>query len=191
MKILFALPLLLLLTACTHYSVSNVSLLHNEPVAQPAQTQPFLLNIDADKDCYSSRVGQSIRTTCSNKGRIQKIVAAFKEQGLAARPPQENQPAPTISVKVDSINSFVEYTTGFFNIITLGLSPLYHYDDYIVTYKDAENGVEITDSVRVSSYSGWFSLFMSNPEDLGRGEIKLRAEKNLIRSVVSEIKTAE
>jgi hypothetical protein len=149
--------------------------------------QDFPLNIEASMSCYKQRVGNAIKTTCSNKGRINSVVKQFKERGLNAVATYDKSDA-RINVEKDSINGFLEKTTGFFNIITLGLSPLYHYDDYTVTFTDPKNNIDITKTVRISSSTSWFSLFLSDPENTDNGDWKHRAEQNLIRSVLDEAK---
>jgi hypothetical protein len=135
--------------------------------------------------CYKRRVGQNIKTSCSNKGRLNSIVKHFKQRGFQVVP-DSGETTASISVTKDSINGFVERVTGFFNIITLGLSPLYHYDDYTVTFKDPKAKIDISQTVRVSSKTSWFSLFFSNPKDLEKAELNRRAEENLIRLVLDE-----
>jgi hypothetical protein len=72
MKI-FTLPLLLLiLSACTHRSISNPELLKqpNTPQVKYAKKdlKVFPLNVDAAQSCYTSSAGvNATRTTCSNK----------------------------------------------------------------------------------------------------------------------------
>lgn len=186
LKKISILAMALIISGCTHYSISNQSLLTKpQAVETPKTLQAFPLNIEASMSCYETRIGHTIKKKCSNKGRLKEVVKLFKERGYQATP-TEDKSAPTISVKKESINGFVENLTGFFNIITLGLAPLYHYDDYIVTYNDPKNNVTVSQEVRVSSRSWWVSLFMSNPEGLEGNEIKSRAEENLIRSVLSE-----
>ncbi len=190
MKALALTLAVLFLTGCTHHSISDVSLLENPnpEIKQNTKLKDFPMHLDAERECYETREANAIRTTCSNKGRIIRTVELFKEKGLNPIPAQENTDAPKMTVKVESISTFLESTTGVINILTLGLSPLYHYDDYVVTYTDKANDIHIEETVRVSSYNSWFSLFMDNPKGLGEGDIKGRAEKNLVRSVIEEAK---
>lgn len=197
MKITFLLLLAFLTTGCTHYTISNQQLLdqpfsvESKAVNQSKNTlQTYPLNVEASMNCYSRRVGQVIKTNCSNKSRLKNIVKHFQQKGKQIVPGDENTPA-YFSVKKESINGFVERVTGFFNVITLGLSPLYHYDDYRVTYKDPEANIDISKTVRISSTTSWFSLFFDNPEGLDKGQINYRAEQNLIRSVLDEALLAE
>lgn len=189
MKFVFISFFVVLLSACTHYSISDAGLLKNSSAPgslKPEELKAFPLAIDADMSCYSNRAGRSIVTKCSNEARLNKIVKLFEERGLSAVPVVDDESAPQISVELESINGFVERVTGLFNILTLGLSPLYHYDDYIVTFKDPNNLVKITKEVRISSHSSWFSLLFTNPDGLQEGTIKYRAENNLIRSVLDD-----
>lgn len=190
MKVFAIVLSILFLSGCTHHSISDVSLLENPntEMQKRTQLQDFPMHLDAERECYKTREVNAIRTTCSNKGRIIRTVELFKEKGLNPIPAQENADAPKMTVKVESISTFLESTTGVINILTLGLSPLYHYDDYVVIYTDKANDVHIEETVRVSSYSSWFSLFMDNPKGLAEGDIKGRAEKNLVRSVIDKAK---
>jgi hypothetical protein len=138
-------------------------------------------------NCYKQRVVNGITTICSNKGRINSVVKQFKECELNAVA-TDNESDARINVEKDSINSFLEKTTGFFNLITLGLSPLYHYDGYKVTFTDPKNNIEITQTVRISSSIYWFSLFLSDPENTDNGDWKHRAEQNLICLILDEAK---
>lgn len=195
----FALPLLLLtLCGCTHRSISNPELLQqpNTPVVKYSKKdlKVFLLNVEADQDCYSSNAGaNTIRTTCSNKARLNTISSVFNERGLqAVKAKKENElSAPKLSVKVEEINSFLERITGFANIITLGLLPLYHYDDHIVTYKDPKTNVDITQEVTITSTTTWFSLFRTMPKELEDGRAKYTVEENLIRKVLDKAKVGK
>jgi hypothetical protein len=198
MKI-FTLPLLLLiLSACTHRSISNPELLKqpNTPQVKYAKEdlQAFPLSIDASQNCYTTRAaGNMMKTSCSNKGRIGTVVNLFKERGLKAIPAEKGKEttSPFISVQIETISSGLEKTTGFFNIISLGLLPMYHYDDYIVTYKDPNTNVDITEEVTITSTTSWFSLFRTMPEELEGGRAKYKVEKNLIRKVLDDAKVGK
>lgn len=190
MKNITILVFALFTSGCTTYSISNQSLL--EPSIATKNTsskvlKDFPLNIEASMSCYDRRVGNVIKTTCSNKSRINSVIKQFKERGINIVATDDSSDA-SISIEKDSLNSFLEGTTGFFNIITLGLTPLYHYDDYTVTFIDPKNNIDITKTVRISSSTSWFSLFLSNPENTENGGWKHRAEQNLIRSVLDEAK---
>lgn len=191
MKILTTTTIFLLLvitTGCTTYSITNPELL--EPIPQQknsasADLKVLPLQIDATMSCYSQRVIGGIRETCSNKNRINSVVKHFKERGVAVVP-AKNEDDAHISIEKDSLNGFLEGITGFANIITLGLVPLHHHDDYTVTYTDPKNNINITKTVRISSNQSWFSLFYSDLENTNNGDWKYRAEQNLIRSVLDE-----
>lgn len=205
--------LALLTSACTNYTISNVDVLDTVAVRSQTQTiltkdkvakpeagkqidsssqkkklQKFPLNIEASMTCHNTRISaDTFRKNCSNRPRVSKIIKLLKERGLLPMP-SESTTTPDISLTVEPINGFVERVTGFFNIITLGLSPLYHYDDYIVSYVDATKNINISKSVRISSKSSWFSLFFDNPENLTESELKQRTEENLIRMVLNDAK---
>ena len=191
MKILTTTTIFLLLaitTGCTTYSITNPELLEPIPPqknAASAELKVLPLHIDATMSCYSQRVVGGIRETCSNKNRINSVVKHFKERGVAVVP-AENEDDAHISIEKDSLNGFLEGITGFANIITLGLVPLHHHDDYTVTYTDPKNNINITKTVRISSNQSWFSLLYSDLENTNNGDWKHRAEQNLIRSVLDE-----
>jgi hypothetical protein len=194
MKVLIAVISFILVTGCTHLSVSNTELLapiENKGKISTDDLVVYPLEVEASMDCYTKRVNsQTSRKTCSNKYRINNIVESFNENGLKPIPAEKDQGSAKISVIIEPISGFFEKFTGVFNIITLGLVPLYHYDDYIVTFEDPKNGVFIEKQARVSSYHSWFSLFMSNPEGLKEQDIKSRTESNLLDSVVKEVSVA-
>jgi hypothetical protein len=198
MKI-FTLPLLLLiLSACTHRSISNPELLKqpNTPQVKYAKKdlKVFPLNVDAAQSCYTSSAGvNATRTTCSNKGRLNTITNVFKERGLQAVQAQKGSElsAPNLSVQTDEINWLLERITGLGNIITLGLLPMYHYEDFVVSYKDPTTNVDITEEVTITSTTSWFSLFRTMPEELEGGRAKYKVEKNLIRKVLDDAKVGK
>jgi len=181
------------LYGCSHVSVTKEELLNSYQYANqsnPDSLEKISMSIDATMDCYKRRTGLgTIEKSCSNKNRIVKTAKIFEANGMLpvfVKTPKDG--VATLSIKKEPINGFFERLTGFFNIITLGLSPLYHYDDYVVVYEDPKKNILIKKEARVSSYTSWFSLFMSNPQDLSSSEIKSRTELNLIDSVAREIK---
>ena len=191
MKILTTATTFLLLaitSGCTTYSITNPSLLEPTPQHKSvahAEPKTLPLHIDATMSCYSQRVVGGIKETCSNKGRINAVIKHFKERGVTVVPASDENDAH-ITIEKDSLNGFLEGITGFANIITLGLIPLHHHDDYTVTYTDPKNDIHVTKTVRISSNQSWFSLLYSDLENTNNGDWKHRAEQNLIRSVLDE-----
>lgn len=189
-----ALGVLIALSGCTHISVSDIELLKetNTPKTKNnnKDLKVFPLNIEASQSCYSTNSGNITTTKCSNKSRIGSIVTEFKQRGLKAIPPQkqDKNSAPLMSVKTDEINWLLERTTGLFNILTLGFSPLYHYDDYIVTYTDPTTNTVVTKEATVYSTTSWFSLLRTSPKEIEDGSVKYRIEKALINNVLDEAK---
>ena len=188
MKILPVLLLLAITTGCTTYSITNPALL--EPIPQlkvAVNTEPKVipLHIKATMSCYSQRIPGGVKETCSNKNRIESVVKHFKERGVAVVE-ANNEDDARITIEKDSLNGFLEGITGFANIITLGLIPLHHHDDYTVTFIDPKNDIHISKTVRISSNQSWFSLLYSDLENTENGDWKHRAEQNLIRSVLDE-----
>jgi len=191
-KILSTLILSVFLYGCSHVSVTNEELLDPYKYNVKSNTKSLIeipMGVDATMDCYERRIGPgAIRKSCSNKSRLEKTAKIFQANGISpifVKTPKDGE--ATLSVTKEPINGFLEKLTGFFNIITLGLSPMYHYDDYVVVYEDPKNNILIKKEARVSSYTSWFSLFMSNPKDLSSSEIKSRTELNLIDSVAREV----
>lgn len=195
----FTLPLLLLiLSGCTHLSISNPELLKqpNTPAVKYSKKdlKIFPLTVDADQDCYTSSAGvNKTKTTCSNRTRLNTISSVFNERGLQAvtAPKGKEQSLPKLSVQTDEMNWLLERMTGLGNIITLGLLPMYHYDDYIVTYKDPNTNVDITEEVTITSTTSWFSLFRTMPKELEDGRVKYKVEENLIRKVLDDAKVGK
>lgn len=185
----FILALAITVTSgCATIGISDESLLSKAHIQSPSGVrQKFPLNIEADMDCGSYRSGNYVKTSCTNKPRLDKVVKLFGERNLKILP-SKAAATPKISVKKEKMNGFLEGTTGFFNIVTLGLLPLYSYTDYIVSYEDPQRGINLTKEFTVSSYSSWFSLLMSNAGELSESEIKTRAEENLIRRVLDDAK---
>lgn len=188
MKYLTILAVVLITSGCTTYSITNKDLLL-QPVHKlnPSQEplKVFPVNVEATMSCYDSRIGNAIKTSCSNARRIKEVTKQFNERGLQPVKPL-NESSPTLIVNKDSLNGFLEGVTGFFNIISFGFIPLHHYDDYTVTYTDEANGIDITKTARISSSTSWFSLIYSDLEN-SDGNWQLRAENNLIRSVLNEV----
>lgn len=124
--------------------------------------QDFPINVDAGMQCYSgtgvpTMGGVMVNTSCSNKGRLIRIENTFKESGLRLVPAGDPA-APTVVVKTEKINGFLEQTTGFFNLFTLGLLPIYSYTDYVVSYKSEKDHINFSKTVRVSSTTTWFFI---------------------------------
>ena len=197
MKILTLTLSLIVLSGCTHITVSDMDLLketNNQSTKYSKNDlQIFPLNIEASLSCYDSRIGNTIKTSCSNRNRINSVVDKFKERGLQAVPGDKSQVSstPHISVIKDEMNGFLEGVTSFFNIITFGLSPLYHYEDYIVTYTDPNTDLVVSKEATVSSTTSWFSLMRSTPKEIEEGNVKYKIEEALIRKVLEEAKLGE
>lgn len=195
-KLISTFILSIFLFGCSHISVTNEELLspyEYTAKSSPKNTVKVPMSIEATMECYERRTGPNlVKKSCSNKSRLEKTVKIFQKNGISPVlvKSSENGEAK-LSVKKEPISGFFEKMTGFFNIITLGLSPMYHYDDYVVVYEDPKNNILIKKEARVRSYTSWFSLFMSNPQDLKVGEIRSRTELNLIDAVAREIKNRQ
>lgn len=193
MKVAILLLSIGVFSGCTHIGISDHSLLSAEKNSgTESELQDFPINLNAEMQCYSSTGaptmgGVKINTKCSNKGRVLVIEKAFKDNGLRIIPATDLK-APSLVVETKKINGFVEKTTGFFNLMTFGVLPMYSYTDYKISFKSEKDGVDISKSVRISSTTSWFSLLLSNPENLSEGEIERRAEENLLQAVLSEAK---
>ena len=189
MKILSILLLVILASGCTTYSISNQSLLDPAPTpvkvsSEPLKTLP--LHVEASRHCYeSSRSGRIVRTTCSNKKRINSIISHFKERGFSVVP-AKNESDVSIIIKEEGVGNFVTFSTSFLNIITLGLVPAYDHDDYTVSFLDPSNNLDVTKTFRISKGKSWFHLFMFNPDNTEDRDWQNRAEQNLIRSVLDD-----
>lgn len=181
------------LSGCTHISVSDHRVLSAEKTSESINgLQDFPLNINAEMQCHTSTGaptmgGVTKNTNCSNKGRVIVIDKIFRDNGLKIIPSSDSS-APTITVRTKKINGFLEQTTGFFNLMTLGILPMYSYTDYMVSYTSDKDSIAVSKKVRISSTNSWFSLMLSNPENLSEKEIERRAEANLIRAVLDEAK---
>lgn len=193
MKVVILLLSICVFSGCTHTAVSDRSLL-SEAKKSEAETElrDFPINLNAEMQCHSSTGaptmgGVTRNTKCSNKGRIFEIDRVFKDNGLRIIP-ATGPKAPLLVVETKKISGFVEKTTGFFNLMTFGVLPMYSYTDYKISFKSEKDGVDISKSVRISSTTSWFSLLLSNPGNLSEGEIERRAEENLLRAVLSEAK---
>lgn len=183
--------LLLCLSGCTHIGISDTSLLSTPEAKAPREVlRDFPLNIDADVECSTHTVGATMggvlmKTYCSNKGRFFAIDEVFRERSLNVIPVKDPS-KPQMSIRTDKFSDFLESTTGFFNLMTFGVVPLYNHTDYTVVYKSPKDNIDISKTVRISSTTSWFSLLLSNPENLSESEIERRAEKNMIRAVLEE-----
>ena len=189
MKNFVVLAISLLSFGCTHLSVSNPALITRiEHAKSTEDLTAFPMNLEADMSCTSTRSGDFINRRCTNEFRIADVVKVFRENGLNPIPPKEGETAPKLSVNVKDLNGFLEGTTGFFNIITLGLVPLYHHTDYIVSYSDPVKNINISENVRFASSQSWFSLFRTTkPEALkNTATAEGIAEENLIRKVIEK-----
>lgn len=151
MKYLPILAVALITSGCTTYSITNQDLLL-QPVHKLNSSQEplktFPVNVEATMSCYDSRIGNAIKTSCSNARRIKEVTKQFNERGLQPVKPL-NESSPTLIVNKDSLNGFFEGVTGFFNIISFGIIPLHHYDDYTVIYTDEAKGIDITKTARL------------------------------------------
>lgn len=193
MRVVVLLSFLSLLSGCTHISVSDYSLLSAEKKGEDTSgLQDFPIHLNVEMQCYSSTGaptmgGVTINTKCSNKARAFVIKKVFEDNGLRIINATDLT-EPYLIVKTKKINGFLESATGFFNLMTFGVLPMYSYTDYMVSYKSEKNSLDISKSVRISSATSWFSLLLSNPENLSKGEIERRAEENLIRATLDEAK---
>lgn len=193
MRVVILLLLLSLFSGCTHISVSDRSLLSAEKKGKAtSELQDFPIHLNVEIQCYSSTGaptmgGVTINTTCSNKARAFVIKKVFEDNGLRIIPATDST-EPYLIVKTKKINGFVESATGLFNLMTFGVLPMYSYTDYMVSYKSEKDRLDISKSVRISSTTSWFSLLLSNPENLSEDEIERRAEENLIRATLDKAK---
>lgn len=173
----------ILLSGCTHYSVSNKDL--SKPYqannVKYSEYEEYPINIKADMHCdHSSRI---IR--CSNKHRLNYTIDVFKERGLILTPADKDENAPLLVLKERTFPDSLVGLSIFFNIFSLGLIPQYNYEKYIVTFKDPENLVEVSKEVKISYMTSWFHMFSDNSDDF-KYHHKVDIEKNLISSVLNE-----
>lgn len=184
----------LFLSGCTQVVISDKNLIRaNKAINLNGELKDLPLNIDADMDCHSSYAGIAdrgvalVKIRCSNHRRINIIATSFAERGYKLTKTTDSH-SPTVTLKVKELNKFLEGTTGFFNILTLGILPLYHHEYYTATYKSPISGAEISKEVKIYSTSSWVSLFLPNSGGLSEDEIKSRAEENLVRALLDDAK---
>lgn len=189
MKTLSVLFFVILASGCTTYSISNQSLLDPAPTLEKVTTEPFKtlpIHVDASKHCYeSSRSGRIVYTTCSNKNRLKSIVKHFKERGFSVVP-AESESDVKVAIKEVGAGGLITFSTSILNILSLGLVPAYNYEEYIVSFSDPKNDINISKKVRISKAKSWFHMFMFNPDNTEESGWENRAEQNLIRSVLDE-----
>jgi len=190
MKQFSILLLALAMSGCTTYSISNQSLLAEEPYTfseYQGEYQDKAIRVDVDMHCKENgRSGRIIHTRCSNKERLESLVKHFKERGYNVHLAKDEQPGPTIAIKEESSGVVTNFSTGMLNLLTLGLVPAYRYSDYIVSYKDPANDVVVTQKMRISEAKSWFHMFMSNPDNIEGRDWQNDAEQNLIHVVLDE-----
>lgn len=180
---------ILLLSGCSHVVITDPTYLREiKPVAPGKDLKDLPISVEATMDCHTSRVGIDLmEVKCNNRRRIGIIAANLVERGympVKAATPQ----APKVTLKVEELNGFLEGTTGFLNVVTLGILPLYHHEYYTATYTSPSDNIEISKRVKVYSTHSWISLFLPNSGGLKEDEIKARAEHNLVRAVLDEVK---
>ena len=183
--------MVLFISGCTHLSVSDSSMLSDDQARMSSgQLVDFPININAEMSCYTYTAGSTMngvlkKTQCSNRGRIIAIDKTFRGRGLKIIP--ANDPSlPTISIQTHDISGFLEGITGFFNLMTFGVLPLYHYTDYKVSYTSTKENINISKTIRISSTISWFSLLLKNPKGLNEQQIQSRVELNLIKDVLND-----
>lgn len=185
---------LLLLSGCTQVVISDRTYIRDvTPVAPAGALRDFPLNAQADMDCQETNQGVAgpgvalIKITCTNRRRLGLIANSLVERGYRPVKPTDDK-APTMTLKVQNLNGFLEGTTGFLNVFTLGILPLYHHEYHTATYRSPTDNVEITRQVKIWSTTSWVSLFLPNSGRLSKDEIRARAEKNLLRTVLDDAK---
>lgn len=184
---------ILFLSGCTQTIVANRAYIRE--VKPPVSTQPlkdFPVNISAILDeCHTISTGvagpgsYTMERHCSNKGNVIIIAEGFAAHGYMPVKASDSH-APTITLDIKELNGFLEGTTGFFNVITFGILPLYHHEYYTATYKSPTDNVEVSKTVKIWSTSSWISLFLPNSGGLKDTEIERRAKQNLVREVLNE-----
>lgn len=195
MKALIIIFFVLFSTGCTTYSISNQRLLdpirYDFPssayqVEGEVDLQEFRLSIKSSMYCVKKDIDQRIfYGTCSNKYRVESVIKHFEERGFKVVG-TDDESAASITINEIPGSKSIRFTTSMLNLITLGLIPIYTYDDYTVSFSDPKNHIDITKTFRISSTKSWFSLFISNPENTEDKGWKNRALQNQIRSVLNE-----
>ena len=187
MKHILALFAVIVISGCTHVSISDPSLLNDLTVKTPIPKEdlkPIMLNVDADMSCTSSQSGNLIRTSCSNANRLHMLSKVFNERGLNAYVSKDETKGPKITLEHDEFNKFFRLITELFNYASLGLLPRYDYDEYTVSYTDAEKAINVSESVKISLTKSWISLFIPNEKGLEGYQMRSIAEKNLVHRVL-------
>lgn len=169
------------LCGCEHYTISDNAYLQpiDSSTVKKQGLKSFPMNLKASMDCHTN--GNMKR--CSNEMRIKRVVNILNKRGYGPLPASEGVVAPSVAVEVDDLNGVLTYLSGVVNFVTLGFVPRYDYKKYTVTYVDQENGIDISEEVKIGIYAGWIPLFMDNPENLNSKEMNERAEWNVINSV--------
>lgn len=197
MKILLMIFFAVFATGCTTYSISNKSLLDPIPYHFPSSAyqleseivlQDLPLFIKSSMYCVKKDVdNRNSYGTCSNKYRVQSVIKQFKDRGIKVLG-TDDESAARITIEEIPSSESIRLTTSLLNLITLGLFPIYDYEDYTVSFSDPNNNIDIIKTFRISSVKSWFSLFMPNPDNTDDRGWKNRALQNQIRLVLDEAK---